>query len=38
MEKMYSDDNRPAPEELEKMREKLLTELEKSCSEAINLG
>ena len=29
MEKLYSDDNRPSPEELETMKSKLLAELEK---------
>ena len=29
MEKMYSDGNRPSPEELTEMKDKLLTELEK---------
>ncbi len=29
MDEIYSDDNRPAPEELENMKKRLLTELEK---------
>jgi len=29
MEKLYSDDNRPSPEDLEEMKNKLRTELEK---------
>ena len=29
MEKIYSDDNRPSPEELKQMKQKLLVELEK---------
>ncbi|WP_297959160.1 HIT family protein [uncultured Ruminococcus sp.] len=34
MEKMYSDDNRPSHEELEAMKEKLLTELSRSEASA----